>query len=89
MPRRPVSCTVSLAMPRRLTSDDRAGTSCTAHVRYWHKADIAELHCTCPLLTHKRTWRGHWNLRKLSIAVNRPRATCNDAVYFFKDSNLG
>ena len=24
-------------------------------VRYWHKADITELHCTCPLLGVKRT----------------------------------
>ena len=27
----------------------------TLDVRYWHKADIAELHCTCPLLGVKRT----------------------------------
>ena len=26
-----------------------------AHVRYWHKADIALVHRTCPLLGVKRT----------------------------------
>ena len=24
------------------------------NVRYWHKADIRSLHCTCPLLTQSR-----------------------------------
>ena len=27
----------------------------SADVRYWHKADIASLHRTCPLLGVKRT----------------------------------
>ena len=27
-----------------------------ANVRYWHKADIPELHCTCPLSGVKRTF---------------------------------
>ena len=28
----------------------------------------------------KRTWCGHLNSVKLSIAVNRPKATCKDAL---------
>src|SRR5262249_1521073 len=32
----------------------------------------------------QRSWRVHWNLVKLSIAVNRPKAMCNDAVEGFK-----
>ena len=36
----------------------RYGTQFAArNVRYWHKADIRCVHCTCPLLGVKRTWR--------------------------------
>ena len=34
----------------------RKNTGQVFYVRYWHKADISQLHRTCPLLGVKRTW---------------------------------
>ena len=32
--------------------------SAPTNVRFWHKADMRELHCTCPLSGVKRTFTG-------------------------------
>jgi hypothetical protein len=59
-------------------------TICEAHVRfcgrYWGQSGHALVQCVCLLMTQSGHGVGIVTYVKLGIAVNRPGATCSDAV---------
>ena len=48
------------------------------NVRYWHKADMAELHCKCPLSGAKRTCRFALHMS----AFDPKRTSASDQTHF-------